>query len=247
MKHFDIDTCDPGYSREPLITCLSRKKKLTHRENVALRRTAYIRIHNHGRWNLRLGIRPETMLDWRGLERRMCELDAAWKTVNDEFWRVARDMPRPLGGVTVVVVDDPASGEDGVLKISEDGYSTDTKHRLVEDLVKDPRKEEEFTLIPYDQGGSKLGRLYNRMNRLQRAYGTYKLAFQRAVGDRLLKMREDMLRHDTLYGRAYYLPATFVIENEGRIYVITSGNGQNIQFHEGEVYSSTRSTNEKIA
>lgn len=243
MKHIDIDSYDPGYSREPLIRYVGRKKKLSHRENVALQRTAYVHIHHLGRWDNRLGIKPETMLDWRGLERRMYALDVAWKSANAEFWQAARSMPRPRGGVSVVVVDDPESGEDGVLKITDDGYSVGTKQQLIEDLLRYNHKVDQFVLTPYDQGGRELGRLYHREGRLHKAYGTYKVAFERAVGDRLNKVREDKLRqrHDTSNGRVYCLPATFLIENDDRVYVVTSSANGQITFHEGDVYSNVRS------
>lgn len=237
MRYIDIDGVDPGYPTEPAIR-YTKNRNLSHRQLVEMRRTTYVHLYNQGRWDCRLGIKPETMRDWRGLERRMSELNSAWLVANDAFWEIARSFPRPEDGVSVVVIDDPKTGDDGVLTIYEDGYSTDTKHRLLEDFLTNRGREDKFTLTPFDQGGKELGRLYYRMNRLLRSCGAYKMAFQRSVDDRINRMREDKMRHVASSGRTHYLPCTFIVENEGRVYVVTSsGSGQNI-FHEGEVYTT---------
>lgn len=215
MKYIDIDAVDPGYSMEPKIRFTDRKSRPTQRQLVQMRRSTYVYAHNHGRWDKRLGVRPEVMRDWRGLERRYFELDAAWKVANQEFWSAARAFPRHEDASVIVVIDDP---DDSVLVIHDDSYSVGSSESMIERLLKNPQSEGDFTLYRYDQGGRELGYLYRREGRLLRAQGIYKVFFEQAVIDRLSALVRDECQGYSV-GRKYYTPTAFVIENEGRHYL----------------------------
>lgn len=236
MKTLDIDSLDPGYSAEP--TVLPPKgRKLSKRQAMQYRRTGYVSVNPHGPWHARLGVRPETMRDWRGLERRMFEIDSAWRAANEAFWRRARRFRRSSGpdGVAIVVISDPTSEDDFVLKLTAESYSHDNQKRLVESLLTDPHREGKFVLHGYDDGGRELGSLLRRESRLHRAYGSYKMAFERAVMDRL-KAFSDTRRSESQRYYAYYSPVVVVVENEGRQYVFSMDNRGFFSRLEGDVF-----------
>lgn len=235
MKHIDIDRVDPGYSAEPTLKFLDRKRKPTLQQRQHMRRSTYVNVHHHGGWDKRLGVRPETMRDWRQLERRLAELDAAWKAVNDEFWAAAAAFPREEGASAIVSIDDPI---DRTLVLGADGYSVGSAEATIERLIKNPHSEGKFTFYPYDQGGRELGRLHRREGRLHRAYGTYKVFFERAVVDRLNVAAKD-LTFAASGGRRFYSPAVFLVENEGRCYVFTMNYSGHIAPVVGDVVTTS--------
>jgi len=237
MKTVDIDAVDPGYPTEPTLKFLDRKRKPTLQQRQQMRRSTYVNIYHHGRWDKRLGVRPETMRDWRGLERRLAGLNSAWKAVNEEFWAAAAAFPRRPGTSAIVSIDDPP---DSVLVVHDDGYSVSSAEAMTARLIKHPHCEGEFTFYPYDQGGRQLGRLHRREGRLHRAYGTYKLFFERAVVDRLNRLAERLcLTSATAVGRRYYSPTVFLVENEGRCYVFTMNHSGHVTPVEGDVVVTT--------
>lgn len=237
MRHIDIDGADPGYPTEPTIKFLDRKRRPTRRQQQQMRRSTYVNVYHHGRWDERLGVRPETMRDWRQLERRLAELNAAWKAANDEFWVAAAAFPREEGTSAIVSIDDPI---DRTLILSDDGYSISSAEAMIERLIKNPHSEGRFTFYPYDQGGRELGRLHHREGRLHRMYGTYKVFFERAVVDRLNVAAKD-LTFAAAAGRRFYSPAVFLVENEGRRYVFTMNYSGHIAPVEGDVITTSES------
>lgn len=235
MRHIDIDGIDPGYSTEPTIRFLDRKRKPTRRQQQQMRRSTYVNVYHHGRQDKRLGVRPETMHDWRGLERRLAELNSAWKAANEEFWAAAHAFPREDEGSAIVSIDDPV---DRVLVVHEGGYSVGHTESMAERLRRNPRCEGDFTMYSYDQGGRELGRLHHREGHLHRAYGTYKIFFERAVVDRLSRLAEE-LSSASSHGRRYYSPTVFLVENEGRNYVFTMNHSGHIVPVDGDVIATS--------
>lgn len=226
MKTLDIDLYDPGYWDV---------KKLRRKPKQWEVRSGWIHTQFTSSRN-RVGVRPEKMRDWRSLERRMSEIHTAWRIVSDAFWSMSRTFPRPStprsknGWYKVIVSVEDGGGK--VLKFSEGGYSIDWSDYLLKELTKDPDCYGDFTFVPYDGGGRELSRLEHRKDRLMRAYGVYRAAFQKAATDRLMKVRESQKIPHTRYD---YEPAVFLIENEGRFYVVTSGTG-GFTWHEGDVH-----------
>lgn len=238
MKNLDIDSLDPGYAAGPAILP-PKGRKLTKKQAMANARAGYVRIQNIGSWDSRLGIRPETMRDWRGLERRMQSLDEAWRRAHESMWSCMRSFERSdtsdeCEGLAIVAISDPATGDDSILKISSDSYSLDTQGRMLTSLISDPNREEAFKFYRYDQGGAELSRAIHRERRSHRAYGTYRLAFERAVIDRLRIEGERRRSGERYY--AYFSPAVFVVENEGRQYIFSMDNRGFFARLEGEIF-----------
>lgn len=235
MRHIDIDGVDPGYPAEPTIKFLDRKRKPTRQQQQQMRRSTYVKSYHQGRWDWRLGVRPETMRDWRGLERRLAALDAAWKVANEAFWASAASFRREEGTSAIVSIDEPI---DRILIIHDDGYSMGNAEVTIERLIKNPHSEGRFSFYPYDQGGRELGLLHHREGRLHRAYGIYKLYFERAVVDRLSGAAKN-LTFAAAGGRRFYSPTVFLVENEDRCYVFTMNHSGHIVPVEGDVATTS--------
>lgn len=228
MKSFDIDLFDPGYPPP-------RKVRKVNQQRVERERRVFVQASYS---NNKVGVQPEKLLNWRALERRTSTLYEMWKNVSNTFWDMSKALPRPRGTSkgwyeTVVAVEE---GGGKLLKFSDGGYSVDWTEQMMEELSKDPNCYGSFTFVPYDRGGRELGRLEHRMNRLIRAHGTYRMAFHRAVEDRLSKMRETRKIPHASY--SYHEPIIFLITNEGRTHVVTSGTDGRFTWHEGEVHST---------
>jgi len=225
MRSINIDSFDPGYVN-PVRP--KRGKKM----EPWMQRGGYVFLTGYAG---KVGIKPEKMRDWRRLERRTSELFGMWQDVSRQFWNLAQSFPRPddksKSSYYDLIVD---VGDDTLLKFSGDGYSIGSTSTMAEDLVggKDYGK---FTFLMRDEGGAQLGKLYRRMERLLRAHGKYKTALQRAVSDRLRKFREGQTSGA---GYRYHEPAIFIIENDGRSYVVTSGTDGGLTWHDGVVYTT---------
>ena len=92
MKTIDIDALDPGYQTDPWGRIPKRRRTPAPPAEMVLA----LRIHTNFGGYRRVGVKPETMLDWRRIERRMHQLDIEWRKVTEAFWSTAADL-RPSG------------------------------------------------------------------------------------------------------------------------------------------------------
>lgn len=226
LKHFDIDTLDPGYGAKPS----PKKGKPKHASKEWIRLTDW---QSSGP-----GVRPEKMQDWRSLERRAHQLMAEWKSNMQKFWTAVDGLPRPndrrRGDRDLyVAIDDPQDGHGEVLRVSDDGYSSTWQDRMLQELFRNPDCYGDFTFVPYDDGGREVGRLYRRSERLIKAHGLYKTAFHRAVESRLARLDGARAISGSRY--QHLAPVTFVVCNEDRCHVVTSDPHGGFIWRDGDV------------
>lgn len=228
MKTFDIDALDPGYS-SPFKP--SRRKK----QEPWMKRAGWVRLN--GNYFKGPGIDPRKMQDWRALERRHHDLDQMWRVVSCLFWKTIGNLDPPEDGRDrpglFVVIDPPQQEEVKVLDISRTSYSVNWQDRMLKELMENPDCYGDFRFVPYDGGGREVGHLHHKMERLIRVRGLYCAAFHRAVADRLVKLDESRTISGSRY--RYLEPTIFLIENEGRHHVVTSGVDGGFTWHDGEI------------
>lgn len=232
MKTFDIDALDPGYSN-PLRP--SRRKK----QQPWMKRAGW--VHLTGYSFKGPGINFTKMCNWRALERRSHELDQMWRDASDLFWKTIGDLDPPEDGRDrpglFVAIDPPQQEEVKVLDISRTSYSVNWQDRMLRELMENPDSYGDFRFVSYNDGGRRVGHLHHRMERLIRARSIYRAAFQRAACDRLRTLDESRTISGTRY--RYLEPMVFLIENEGRYHVVTSGTDGGFTWHDGEVLGTS--------
>ena len=234
MNLIDIDSLHVNFGKNPF----AKQKASRGKKKSAPVDPRLLYVRSRSRWSRdrdMLGIRPETMANWRGLERRTHELHVAWRDANSKFWDFTRKIRTAAGADSDedlnVLVD---TGDEGIMNIDESGYSTSSKYSIVERLVRDPESEGKFVLVSYENGGRELGRLNHRESRLHKAFNMYQDAFRQAVEERLSGPINDRMRRDLRYN--FYDPAVYIIENENRKYVVTLCRKGFIEWHEGDLH-----------
>lgn len=223
VNRLELDKYDPGYPKLPKRS----RKKLGPEHRV------YFNAYTHGRRSI-VGVRPDKMRDWRALERRRSELFDLWTAVNEEFWDAMRQ--------TTQGADDRVSrvicvGKSYTIHFhpnesfaNESSYSVVDAEQTVSDTIsKSTRK---YVLISETAGGRRIGSLYERQNRLYKAYLKYDRAFKRAVGDRI----EAYVRNE----KGFHLSRTesFIIQSESRLYLLTQTK-HGVAWSEGPIHVIT--------
>ena len=189
--------------------------------------------------NRRLGVRMETMLDWRSLERKASFYEDRYKSASREFWNNLKEFVDEDGKEVIVAVEDPQSESDTVLCVhrshggyGEVGYNKETQSRLVSRYMKDSTSAN-FIFFSYERGGKELGKSLKKETSLYRVYANFRAAFRRAVEDRLRVMVDHLgLSKDGWR----FEPASFSLENEGRNYIILLNSSGVFEWCDGRMY-----------
>lgn len=242
MKTFDIDACVPDYKSpwptHGWVTTKGGKKKY-----VALESPSH-RLYPGGWYSTsgkRPGVRPESMLDWRRLERRSHELRVAWDEARTRHWALMREIGALPKGTRkklfclpndLVVKFEVRKDKDG-----GDTWSYGDKAHFLEKLIRNPDEEGKFILIEEAAGGAVIGAAMAKSDRMLQSMQVYQRTFRQAVQDRLRIFVESELMHRDAHHRLCE-PACIVLTNEGRSYVLTVDTQGSISWHDGDVFST---------
>lgn len=200
--------------------------KVRHKGLKLARNTFWIRTHTPSYYSpeLSVGIKQENILNWRMLEKRQFELTQKVDEAYRLFWQTMIDAG---GAVEKDVVKYIVYGERAY-KFHDGCYSHESAVRLAEDCLKynGTNRQEKFVLVTKDNGGTRIRQLDLRYRFFASCLGTYRRAFQRAVEDRLkVFLDTDEARVNPNAGSRwshYRKSFVFIIENEGRSYILTS-------------------------
>jgi hypothetical protein len=224
MNNLNLDLFVPDYHIP------SQKPRTRNQKMMA--RAGYVFIYSDGFAGRRLGVRPEKMLDWRSIEKRYSELEFQQKEAWDLFWNTTQELRKKY----IDNCDDDTELWVGIdecnnhlLSITKQGY----QHRLAESELKFMMKDStkyKYVFLKYVEGGKDLAKKEARYRRLLRAANIYKNAFQRTVGDRILKFA--MSQNDY---PGWHSSFTTVIQNEDRFHVASMENWT-VRWNPGLVY-----------
>ena len=183
-----------------------------------------------------LGIRPERLLDWRGLERRWSQLDDIVNQASEAVWDIYRKLSRistEKGGGGEVWIPLPGGESCDVFRVDKhdkrQSLGTESFKRLLERAVPDP------SLRPYVVLGDDLDRLVSykrRVETMRRRAGAYWVAFRQSMEARLeaYATSEDNLA--PIPGYNFHNPCAFVFSNDDRTYLITSNESGTLTWHD---------------
>lgn len=236
MQYFNIDELVPDYSPR----FATPKRRLTARDKQMIERSRRIfTAHPYNRpADSYPGVKPETLLDWRGIERRKSEIWQMWQIANGTLWDALKRLhkSRKLAkGDSLYVFTDP----EWVLEYTERGISHHDPASLAKDWVEGTYNKKKMSVIKYEEGGSEIGRMEHKANRLLRMHGVYERILSRAISDRL-QIHLDRIRDEyaTKYETHYYPSTVYLIENGGRVMVARSDSMGRISWIDGEVMFS---------
>jgi hypothetical protein len=236
MKPFNIDDFTPDY--RPAFVLPKRATKA--QKLMAERSRRIYTAHPYNRPASSCpGVKPETLLNWRAIERRMAEINEMWKIANGVLWNALKiaHAARGLGANDpLYVFTDP----DWILRYEARGISHENPVRLADDLIEGKRKPEAMVVIKYEEGGREIGRMEHRANRLHRMYGVYERILYRAIQDRL-QVQLDRIRDvvgESSTHPYYYPPTVYIIENEGRMMIAQSDSMGRLSWINGDVMIS---------
>ena len=236
MKYFDIDSLLPDYSPQ---LAKPKGRKLSPTELRNYERSSWVHTAGYA-YNSKksVGVKPEKILDWRGLERRAYELHLRSTEVGKIFWDALRAAHKEAGlkkGQTLYIFEE----EDFLISYNGGGgFSQESSVRIIEDLTKDATARGEFAVMKFNEGGEEIGHLLHRDRRAQRAWLAYERALEKALADRLQRALEGLKKSYSEYGANYYPPQIYLIENEGRVRVAHSCSMGKITLVNGEVLTS---------
>lgn len=236
MKPFNIDELIPDYR-----PAFKLPKRATKAEKLMAERSR--RIYTAHPYNRPAssypGVKPEVILNWRAIERRMAEINEMWKIANGVLWgtlKIAHEA-RGLGkSDSLYVFTDP----DWILRYEGGGISHEDPVRLADEMIAGKRNSEKMTIIKYEEGGREIGRMEHRANRLHRMFGVYERILHRAIHDRLqmhLGRIRDSMEITTVHSY-YYPPTVYIIENEGRMMIAQSDSMGRLSWINGDVMIS---------
>jgi hypothetical protein len=218
MQTFNIDDLVPDYR-----PAFKLPKRATKAEKLMAERSQ--RIYTAHPYNRPAssypGVKPEVILNWRALERRMSEINEMWKIANGDW----------------------------ILRFEGGGISHDDPVRLADEMIAGKRNSEKMTIIKYEEGGREIGRMEHRANRLHRMFGVYERILHRAIHDRLqvhLGRIRDSMEITTVHSY-YYPPTVYIIENEGRMMIAQSDSMGRLSWINGDVMISREGGNDERA
>lgn len=230
MHHLDIDAQDPGYD-SPIAQAKKRK-----RNNIPDRYYNIFVGSSYGYRSAKIGISPSKMLNWRSLERRYSELTLLAESASEKFWTAMREAYLPHAEkVDEVWI---AASEDRLIKYDgkRHAYSMCSLRSEAELLLKKkPDTHEEYVFIPCHTLGAEIHRLSKKESRLLWAKTIYRLAFQRAVEDRLRKCNDVINQR---FSSTYNMPFTVIINNDDRHHVVTLNTTGHFLWHDGKLYAT---------
>ena len=152
-------------------------------------------------------------------------------------------------GDSLYVFTDP----EWVLEYTGSGISHHDPIRLAKDWVDGTYNNRKMVVIKYEEGGSEIGRMEHKSNRLLRIHGVYERILSRAISDRL-QIYLDRMRDEyaAKYETHYFPPTVYLIENEGRMMVARSDSMGRISWIDGNVMISkaegeSHEENEEVA
>lgn len=223
MNTFDIDKYTPEYEVGIVLP-----KKMTKQYKLIAERTRRIFLGNGYH---KIGVKPESILDWRALEKRRTELYDLWSVANHKLFDELKKAHKLAGlgkhDELHVYVE-----RDWILTYTGKGICSTDPERLIKDKMTSESKDR-YGVLEYENGGAEIGRLERRANRLLRSAGFYQMALERALRDRLNLYMSD-LREKNEY--VYYRENVFVIQNEGRVILMKSDHSGRLSIVDGEVF-----------
>lgn len=249
MKPFDIDELVPDY-RPALV---APKRKLTAAEKRMFERSQ--RIYTAHPYNRPVdsypGVKPEAILNWRAIEKRMAQINEMWRIANGALWATLQLAHERLG------LDHRDSlcvftQRDWILRYERGGISHVDPVRFAKDLVsgkRDGEKIEKMATIKYEEGGREIGRMEHKANRLHRMFTVYERILHRAIQDRLqvqLERIRDAVGENVTHPY-YYPPTVYIIENEGRMMIAQSDSMGRLSWINGDVMISEKGGNDERA
>ena len=183
-------------------------------------RTSYVRIHQYSTSDS-VGVEPEKLLDWRKLEARTNELWKQYDTCTTLLWDTLKSLglnAQASGAKDVWIQDE--SQHDKILVISDLGnmMTWESATRLINDSIGCPEKK---ALFIKGEDAKKFLALYKRDRTTRRRWSVYRMAFQRAVEERLRTLVDDELLE--MVG-PFHNNGIFSIWNDGRCYIVTSND-----------------------
>ena len=245
MQTFNIDDLIPDY--KPAFVLPKRPTKA--QKLMAERSRRIYTAHPYNRpASSYPGVKPEAILDWRALERRMAEINEMWKIANGVLWgtlKLAHEARGLEPKDSLYVFTEP----DWILRYERGGISHEDPVRLAKELIEGGRNLEKMAIIKYEEGGREIGRMEHRANRLHRMYCVYERILHRAIQDRL-QVQLDRIREErgSQYVHPYYYPPTvYIIENEGRMMIAQSDSMGRLSWINGDVMISERGGNDERA
>lgn len=241
LSSINLDEFQPNFPKSPLPPKDKRGRKI----NLKWPRNAFWVFLNDRRCDERkVGIRPDHLLDWRHLERRQDALRLKSSAAAREFWDTMSAIGDKHGDIDSLFV----TGRHLLIRYTPNsmgrGRTCTTEHpdRIVQDLLRSPaRASDKFVLVREEDGGSRVGLLEQRQHRAFWAFHLFEAAFKRAVEARLDSF---MAKAHATGEDAYYQlrpRATFIIQNEDRTYVVSTGSGNHLigyTWHEGMVVAA---------
>jgi len=220
IKDFDIDEFDPGYALPKQGKRKSRRRQLENRScNIFLGQ--YARAFRHSSTQFRAGIHPKKMLDWRSLERRYYQLETAWAEAAQALWgemsRLWALHCKKDQDAWINIGDDELVKYEGARRTySRSSASYEAKFLL--ESKKSVDMSQQYMLIPFDDGGSKVRKLVDKEARMMWARGVYHAAFTRAIEDRIYAYARSLKQNSS---SAYHEPFIVLVRNDDRIRIVS--------------------------
>jgi hypothetical protein len=246
MKPFNIDELIPDY-RPALV---APKRKLTAAEKRMFERSQ--RIYTAHPYNRPVdsypGVKPEAILNWRAIEKRMAQINEMWKIANGVLWgtlKLAHEARGLEPKDSLYVFTEP----DWILRYEARGISHEDPVRLAKELIEGGRNPEKMVVIKYEEGGREIGRMEHKANRLHRMFTVYERILHRAIQDRLqvhLDRTRDAVGENVTHPY-YYPPTVYIIENEGRMMIAQSDSMGRLSWINGDVMISEKGGNDERA
>lgn len=167
-----------------------------------------------------VGLSYKKLYDWRKLETRANELFERLNSYSSEFWTFLRESQKiaKMRGAKEVWVISP--NDERVIVYDEGGMTTQRKTSLIDDSIKekDPNKK---ALIVDGDVAKNVYRLYEREHVTLKRFHVFEHAFRKAVELRLRPFIDEKL-HRRNHNSSWYDCATFFIENNTRMYTVSS-------------------------
>lgn len=160
-----------------------------------------------------VAVNTARMLDWRGLESRYNTVKNRTDVTSKKFWDIMRDLSGTSDVEEVVFV-----GDEDTCIVYKPGRSTYATEPTVGYLSQVMTRSREFKLVKPEDGGSEVFRLYNLGTKYIVSLSKHKVAFEKAVIDRVNTYVDEIAKQGP-YCR-YVDPFLLVVENEGRQYPI---------------------------
>jgi hypothetical protein len=192
-----------------------------------------VTCHQRNYYRSALGINAAKLFDWRRLEKRSVELHDVAARYHKMFWSALQqlyDIATKDNAKEVWIVE---PGGENVRTFDGKGLGSSDVNRLIELTTPNPQRR---ALVVEGSDAAALLKLDARARTWWSRGAVYVQAFRTAVECRVRPFIDEVTG-TTKNNRSYFCPIIFVVENEGRSYVITVDANEGLKWVEGTVYA----------